>query len=204
MKNKYMGYIDERKDFSEAVCSFLAILIVYVAMIMNVSSNEKMIIFTVFIIFMILMVFFNNVKYYLNYKNRQKLKSTVRGVDGYIESFEYWIERRRRHTKVRVVLVVSYIDPIYGKRIYKTPIINFNVIKDLGSRRCSVYLLDNEIYVSDFVRRMPNDSYVWDDDIVNNCDSKKILLKNDLYVLESLGKTFLFVFLVLLCFTLLI
>lgn len=204
MKNKYMGYIDERKDFSMAVCSFLALLIVYVAVIMNVSSNEKMIIFTVFIIFTILIVFFYNVKFYLNYKKRQKFKMMVSGVDGYIESFECWIERIRKKRRVRCILVVSYIDPIYGKKIYKTPIINFNVIKDLGSRKCKVYFFDNEVYVSDFIRRMPNDSYVWDDDIIKNCDPKKILLENEFFLLESLGKTFLFIIFVLLFFTLLI
>lgn len=204
MKNKYMGYIDEKKDFSTTIISFLSLLIVYIVMIINVSFNIEILVFTIFIIFMIIIVFFNDVKYYLNYKKRQKFKTMVSGVDGYIESFECWIERIRKKRRVRCILVVSYIDPIYGKKIYKTPIINFNVIKDLGSRKCKVYFFDNEVYVSDFIRRMPNDSYVWDDDIIKNCDPKKILLENELFLLGSLGKTFLFIILVLLCFTLLI
>lgn len=204
MKNKYMGYIDEKKDFSTTIISFLSLLIVYIVMIVNVSFNIEILVFTIFIIFMIIIVFFNDVKYYLNYKKRQKLKTMVSGVDGYIESFECWTERIRKKRRVRCILIVSYIDPIYGKKIYKTPIINFNVIKDLGSRRCKVYFFDNDVYVSDFIRRMPNDSYVWDDDIVKNCDPNKILLENELFVLGALGKTFLFIILVLLCFTLLI
>lgn len=204
MKNKYMGYIDEKKDFSTTIISFLSLLIVYIVMIINVSFNIEILVFTIFIIFMIIIVFFNDVKYYLNYKKRQKFKTMVSGVDGYIESFECWIERIRKKRRVRCILVVSYIDPIYGKKIYKTPIINFNVIKDLGSRKCKVYFFDNEVYVSDFIRRMPNDSYVWDDDIIKNCDPKKILLENELFLLGSLGKTFLFIIFVLLFFTLLI
>lgn len=204
MKNKYMGYIDEKKDFSTTIISFLSLLIVYIVMIINVSFNIEILVFTIFIIFMIIIVFFNDVKYYLNYKKRQKFKTMVSGVDGYIESFECWIERIRKKRRVRCILVVSYIDPIYGKKIYKTPIINFNVIKDLGSRKCKVYFFDNQVYVSDFIRRMPNDSYVWDDDIIKNCDPKKILLENELFLLGSLGKTFLFIIFVLLFFTLLI
>ena len=97
-----MGYIDEKKDFSTTIISFLSLLIVYIVMIINVSFNIEILVFTSFIIFMIIIVFFNDVKYYLNYKKRQKFKTMVSGVEGYIESFECWIERKRKKDELDV------------------------------------------------------------------------------------------------------
>ena len=97
-------------------------------------------------------------------------------------------------------MVVSYIDPIYGKKIYKTPIINFNVIKDLGSRKCKVYFFDNEVYVSDFIRRMPNDSYVWEESIISQYNPQKLVKDASKKRLKSIGLFFLILILILLFF----
>lgn len=119
---------------------------------------------------------------YIIRKKHRKIRQLGARMEGYIEFFYYnvsyetiahehndnTIEKRKD-----INLTVSYYDPSTGeKKLYKTPNVIFDPAKDLGSRKCYVYFLNDIIYVSDFVPNSDNIN-IW------NENDKSILLMND-------------------------
>ena len=48
-------------------------------------------------------------------------------------------------------LIIEYLDN--GQVIkYKTPSLNFNPKRTLGSNKCSIYLYNDEVYATDFIK----------------------------------------------------
>ena len=100
-------------------------------------------------------------------KNIYKYKKIKReGIkyDGYITSYNYekyfdirtnkYVEQYRYTLNIR-----------YGKNsILKTPEISFNPVRDLGSRECAIYVLNNEVYATDFIRRGFSEKIIWEED----------------------------------------
>ncbi len=83
-------------------------------------------------------------------------------------------------------VTVSYIDP-YTKqeKTYVTPDLTFNPIQSLGSKLCSVYVLNEKIYVTDFVKREKNQENIWNASYneLEKRESKKVLIFVILFLL---------------------
>ena len=100
-------------------------------------------------------------------KNIYKYKKIKReGIkyDGYITGYNYekYFDIR---TNKYVEQYMYTLNIRYRKNsILKTPEISFNPISDLGSRECSIYVLNNEVYATDFKRRKYGEKIIWEDD----------------------------------------
>lgn len=83
---------------------------------------------------------------------------------------------RRLDSGTIYTVSIRYIDPFtFQEKNYKTPPLNFNPKNKLGSRECSVYIKDNEIYVSDFVERRKGENVIWTSEEMAQEDYKKDL-----------------------------
>jgi len=61
------------------------------------------------------------------------------------------------------IVYVSYTDLSRNQNVFKTPSLNFNPKRTLGSLDCSVYLFENDVYVTDFVKATNNAMRVFKD-----------------------------------------
>ena len=68
----------------------------------------------------------------------------------------YFSHYHRYNYRFKYILTI-----LYNNTIIKTPIIAFNPIKDLGSKDCEVYVLDDEFYVTGFMPRRREDEIIW-------------------------------------------
>lgn len=85
-----------------------------------------------------------NKKYKEIKQNGTKVEGEIIGwgcdVSGGLEvSITYW-------------LYISYLDLSGNQRVFRTPSVNFNPKITLGSTKCSVYLYENNIYATDFIK----------------------------------------------------
>ena len=116
----------------------------------------------VFITLFYIIIFFRPVlKNIYKYK---KIKREGIKYDGYITGYNYEkyfdIRTDKYVEQYRYTLNISY-----GKNsILKTPEISFNPVRDLGSRECAIYVLNNEAYATDFVRRGFSERIIWEED----------------------------------------
>ena len=99
--------------------------------------------------------------------------------------------------KINFSLVVEYNDPYTGKlKKYKTPHVNFDPMKELGSKECGVYIYKGHVFVSDFVKKTGSEIVFFIEDFpevqIDNIN-KKIILSRILYFIVSLVIMFLIV-----------
>ena len=119
----------------------------------------------------------------IKYKN---IKKNGTKFEGYITSFNYekfWNIYLDNNDKSQFKYTLNIK---YGKNsIYKTPELNFNPIRDLGSRECSIYVFNNEVYATDFIKRKFNEKCIWDDYDESILNYKKI--RKEYYQSHKLG-----------------
>ncbi len=86
-------------------------------------------------------------------------------------------------------LVVNYLDPYTGEeKSIVTPALAFDPIKSLGTTSCSVYILNDMYYVTDFIRREKGQNTIWwgskvDIDELEKKELKKIVIYSIIIVL---------------------
>lgn len=141
---------------------------------------------------MALYVDWKGVRYY---KKNLKIKRYGQRLDGYIYDLEHNIDVGGRQIHIEYFLIIKYFNPFTNQEmLYKTPRINFNPIEDLGSRNCSVYIYNNEIYVSDFVNRLPNQNRIWSEEIIKSKNYNALLKEGTLKIFKFLGVLILILF----------
>ena len=100
--------------------------------------------------------------------------------------------RYRHHYTV----IVEYINPYTNERLqYETPELSFDAHHCLGSKKCSVYILNDKIYVTDFVKLNKGKENIWaqEDDYykeIANLEKKempKVILGIILFILLWVG-----------------
>lgn len=101
------------------------------------------------------------------------------------------IEYRHHYT-----VIVEYINPYTNEKLqYETPKLSFDAHHHLGSKKCSVYILNDKIYVTDFVKLNKGEANIWaqEDDYhkeIANLEKKempKIILGIILFILLWVG-----------------
>lgn len=59
-------------------------------------------------------------------------------------------------------MLVEYNEPKTGKTVVVcSPNLSFDPRSSLGSKQCSVYILDKEVYICDFVPRQKEETNIW-------------------------------------------
>ena len=105
-------------------------------------------------------------------KRHELIKQIGKRISATITGYQW----RRVDSQTIYTVKIRYIDPFtFQEKTYKTPPLNFNPKYKLGSRECSVYIKDNEIYVSDFIERRKGENIIWTTEEIGQEDYKKDL-----------------------------
>ena len=202
MKKKDLMYADEIKNYTGLIvfsCIF-GVLFLLVFLTEDVNDLFSCFIFILIMFLVLFVIFYNGVK---KYKHNLEIKRIGQRIDAYIMDFEYKV-RHGKHIRVEYFLIIKYFNPYYNQEmVYKTPQVNFDPVDDLGDRRCSVYITNTDIYVSDFIPRMTNQNRVWDENYIKNRNSSALLKKGAVTTFKRLGIMFLLMFLFLILFSIL-
>ena len=67
------------------------------------------------------------------------------------------------YSSINYYVYVRYNDLNQEEKIFKTPSLNFNPKRHLGSANCRVYLFDNDVYVTNFVNAKTKDECIFKD-----------------------------------------
>lgn len=97
-------------------------------------------------------------------------------------------------------LTVQYINPYTNEVLqYETPALSFDAHHELGSKKCNVYILDDKVYVTDFVGVEKGEENVWarEDDYYKNVALREKKL-NKIAIVLIILVTLLFIGIILL------
>lgn len=95
-------------------------------------------------------------------------------------------------------VIVTYLDPYTGKeKNIWTPALSFNPIMSLGDKSCSVYILNELYYVTDFVPRKKGQDNIWGKEI--DSLEKMELKEQKKMLIFIIGFILIFVLLFLCC-----
>lgn len=164
-------------------------VMVIVSIFMCIRSNTEEISIYVLLGFGMLMTLFylptyNKTKKIV--KNNNEIKEKGQRIPGEIIDYSSNVTRSGDSHDWHYTVTVKYTDP-YTKqeKTYTTPDLNFNPIQSLGSKTCTVYVLNEQIYVSDFVKREKDQENIWDASYTNleKREAKKITVGIILFVL---------------------
>jgi hypothetical protein len=124
----------------------------------------------------------------------QEIKEKGQKVQGTIIDYSATTTKSGDSYTWHYTVTVSYIDP-YTKqeKTYVTPDLTFNPIQSLGSKLCSVYVLNEKIYVTDFIKREKNQENIWNVSYteLEKRESKKAIIFIILFLLTFLTIVFI-------------
>lgn len=94
--------------------------------------------------------------------NYNEIKEKGQKALGEIVSYSSKVTGIGDHYTWHYTVTVKYNDP-YTKqeKIYTTPDLNFNPIHTLGSKTCTVCVLNEHVYVTDFIKRQKEQENIW-------------------------------------------
>lgn len=163
-----------------AICSLIK-------MINDHSINPMLMVVTIFLLILIgsivgLKGFFDTQKKY------KTIKEKGTKVDGFIETpYEEYKTDMFGRTNYHYYLLVKYKNPETNQEVeYKTPRLGFNPFRYIKSQKCSVYLYNNEKYVSDYDYAEKAEDSLWHTNVADNefvSDLIAYAIKIGLYVL---------------------
>ena len=107
-------------------------------------------------------------------KKYNKIRTHGIRVEGNIVDFIF--ETKRRHDEREIIhkVEVEYVDPKTNEKVRVfSPKLNFSPQYNLGSKKCSVYILNNDIYISDFVPRQKEETNIWYGELGNQLEKKR-------------------------------
>ena len=59
-------------------------------------------------------------------------------------------------------VIVEYVNPYTNEKShYETPELSFDAHRCLGSKKCSVYIFNDKLYVTDFVKLNKGEENIW-------------------------------------------
>ncbi len=200
-----------RKKISLIIISIISLLIV-IYMITHIEDKNGIFFIIVFILVYFFVISFFIKDLYLVSKVRKKNKNIINNgnkYEGYIESFDYNVYYKKLN-EVRYEMkditnkVKEYkLNILYdnGKRI-TTSSLNFSPFK-LSSRKCIVYILNNEIYVGNY-ELDSNKEMIWKKSDLDGVNDKDKLLSEETKRVVIIGLIFfgIFVIFLLIIFTL--
>lgn len=149
---KELRYIRGRNNFYLTIFVFGFYFVVGMLMLLSEDDDFTLSGYLFYFVIFVVPVFIYNLIDFIFYKKYEKIEKYGVRVDGFISNIGYKVDDHEKKT-IKYYLVVDYNDPLSGKFCtYKTPCINFDPIKRLGSRKCSVYVYKRSVYVTDFVK----------------------------------------------------
>lgn len=185
-------------------CVFGSIITIIVGMFTGAENKDLfagIIGIIVFAIFIYIILFANDKKKDKIRKELNNIKEKGIKVEGTLIKFNTYTttfrsvnrgtEHRRHYT-----VTVEYINPYTNERLqYETPKLSFDAHHCLGSKKCSIYILNDKIYVTDFVKLNKGEENIWaqEDDYykeIANLEKKempKIILGIILFILLWVG-----------------
>ena len=200
-----------RKKISLIIISIISLLIV-IYMITHIEDKNGIFFIIVFILVYFFVISFFIKDLYLVSKVRKKNKNIINNgnkYEGYIESFDYNVYYKKLN-EVRYEMkditnkVKEYkLNILYdnGKRI-TTSSLNFSPF-ELSSRKCIVYILNNEVYVGNY--ELDSDKeMIWKKSDLDGVNDKDKLLSEETKRVVIIGLIFfgIFVIFLLIIFTL--
>ena len=95
-------------------------------------------------------------------KKYKYIKENGKRVDGTILKPSSYNYREVDHVETCYTVIVEYKNPKDGSMVtYETPSLSFIPSDKLGSKKCSVYILDDHVYVTDFVEKARGEKSVF-------------------------------------------
>ena len=181
---KKMCYAEE--DYSFLLFLFTIFInifcIFYVVSELSTSKQDLFSYIGILCILFIIDIFYCITLYKKTIKNRikyAKIKKEGTKYQGIITSFNY-----DSYTNIYVdtttkeyfayTLNISYGD----NSIFKTPIVAFNPINDLGSKECDIYVYNSQVYATGFKKRKVGENIIWDE---NDESVRKATRRKKLY-----------------------
>lgn len=118
-------------------------------------------------IFMYIILFPETKKKYKERKRLKEIKEKGIKVEGNIIDYKTYSARNSEINNVidksyYYTVIVEYVDPhTKEKKEYETPGLAFDAHHCLGSKKCSVYVYENKVYVSDFIPVNKGEENIW-------------------------------------------
>ena len=178
---KKFCYQDEEISKVMHFIAFTVYILVVMFSIKNIINNNEItgyigmiILVSVMLLFYIFVAIIPKMKKIIGYN---KIKKYGERFDGYIDSYDYKDEYLRPSepggNSRQIFYYILNITYENGQKTFTTPRITFNP-KDLGSRSCSVYVLNNKVYATDFIKKAFNYINVWEDDNQSVVNENKV------------------------------
>ena len=120
-----------------------------------------------FAIFIYIILFVNDKKKDKIRKELNNIKENGIKVEGTLVKFNKYTTRFRRvdgrnEYHSRYTVIVEYVNPYTNEKLqYETPELSFDAHHCLGSKKCSVYILDDKLYVTDFIKLNKGEENIW-------------------------------------------
>lgn len=148
-------------------CVFGSIISIIVSMLAGAKDKD---IFAgipaiiLFAIFVYIIFFIDDKSKEKDRKQLNDIKQNGTKIEGTIIKFNEYRTRSYNgdghHTYYSVI--VEYVKPHTNEKMqYETPVLSFDAFHRLGSKKCSVYILNDKIYVTDFVKVNKGEENIW-------------------------------------------
>lgn len=127
----------------------------------------SIIVILLFAIFIYIIIFLNDKKNAKIRKELIEIKEKGIKVEGNLVRFNKYttkFKNAENQTKYHYhyTVIVEYINPYTNEKSqYETPELSFDAHHSLGSKKCNVYVLNNKIYVTDFVKIKKGEENIW-------------------------------------------
>lgn len=182
-------------------CSIISIIVGMFTGAENKSMFASIVGIILFALFIYIILFINDKKKDKIRKELNNIKNNGIKVEGTLIKFNRYTTRFRRvdsgnEYSTHYTVTVEYINPYTNEKLqYETPELSFDAHHSLGSKKCSVYILDDKIYVTDFVKLNKGEENIWaqEDDYYKEIanlekkEMKKIVVGIVLFILLWLG-----------------
>lgn len=151
--NHSLGYSRGMSGFG---CTYIFVFISLIFSffeIIRMEDVEEVNAYIQVVFFVSLIVFIFNLFEYHFYKKNLVTKERGIKVRGFISDIGIKVKSYKNDVKIKYYLIVEYTEPSGCVKKYKTPILDFDPFKCLGSKECSVYLYDGHVFVTDFIEK---------------------------------------------------
>lgn len=166
--------VEEKNTIAYIVfsCFFIFVLItsIIAAMLTGAESKDMLVEFVgiaLFALFIYIILFINDKKKDKFRKELINIKKNGIKVEGTLIKFNKYTTRfvRADHGSeysFHYTVTVEYTNPYTNERVqYETPELSFDAHHSLGSKKCSVYIFEDKVYVTDFMKRTKGEENIW-------------------------------------------
>lgn len=172
---KKLCYKDEEKNTIAYIilsCFFVfcALFLIIVDIIKGTESKDlffELSAIILFALFMYTILFIDDKKKDKIRKELNNIKENGIKVEGTLIKFNEYRTKTpnpdgRAEYRFHYTVIVEYVNPYTNEKLqYETPELSFDAHHYLGSKKCSVYILNDKVYVTDFVKLNKGEESIW-------------------------------------------